>query len=497
MEDGKDKLDFGLVLVLLRAILGWNRATLAQKSGVDEDLLASYERGLSRPFRKTKERLAKAFEVEVSFLDELMPFCRRIRLAYESARKGGRAGITPVAEIAQRLEGKVTGAVVGTLEPFLLELAHLDIRPEPRAEDRSWARELWLDLESLPAESQAEIIRELHGAERSWALAVQLSEASEVAAADSAAEALRLARLAAALAQAAPGPETWLALLAGFCDFFVANALRVGGKLAAAREAFARADQLWAQGEGGDPLGLLDATRRLDLKASFLKSDGRPAEALLLLDQALQTAQTDQARGRLLLKKATCHEFAGEHEAAIETLCRDEPWLAGEAGSRLPFLHRFTLVVNYCHLDRYKEAEALLPRVEELAAALNTQLDGIRTLWLKGKTRAGLGRREEALAALEDVRRHFRKEEIAYDYALVSLELATLHLEQGRTRQAKEIAEEMFWIFKGEKVHKEALAALALFREAARQEKASAGWTRRMVKYLYQAQHNPKLRFEA
>jgi hypothetical protein len=75
-------------------------------------------------------------------------------------------------------------------------------------------------------------------------------------------------------------------------------------------------------------------------------------------------------------------------------------------------------------------------------------------------------------------------------------ELATLHLEQGRTRQVKEIAEEMFWIFKGEKVHKEALAALTLFREAARREKASAGWIRRMVKYLYRAQHNPKLRFE-
>jgi tetratricopeptide (TPR) repeat protein len=149
-----------------------------------------------------------------------------------------------------------------------------------------------------------------------------------------------------------------------------------------------------------------------------------------------------------------------------------------------------------CFLDRYEEAERQLPRVEELAAALSTEVDGIRTLWLKGRTCAGLGRREEALAALEDVRQYFLAEQMAYDYALASLELATLHLEQGRTRRVKDLAEEMAWIFKGEKVHKEALAALTLFREAARMEKARAEWTRRMVKYLYRAQHNPRLRFE-
>ena len=95
------------------------------------------------------------------------------------------------------------------------------------------------------------------------------------------------------------------------------------------------------------------------------------------------------------------------------------------------------------------------------------------------------------------MRQDFLAEKIAYDYALVSLELAALHLEQGRTGLVKEIAEEMLWIFEGEKVHKEALAALTLFRQAATVEEARAEWTRRMVKYLYRAQSNPRLRFEA
>jgi hypothetical protein len=45
-------------------------------------------------------------------------------------------------------------------------------------------------------------------------------------------------------------------------------------------------------------------------------------------------------------------------------------------------------------------------------------------------------------------------------------------------------------------VHKEALAALSLFCQVAKEEEAEADWTRRLVKYLYRAQNNPSLRFE-
>jgi tetratricopeptide (TPR) repeat protein len=495
-KEAAEKLDFGLGIVLLRSMLRWGRPELSRRSGIDEGQLRSYELGLRSPFQRTRQRLADAFAVEPSFLEELASACRSLRLAYEKARRGGRTAALPAAEAAQRLEDKVAGAVLGSMAPFLIELAKLDDQPAPRAEQRAWAEEQWTGLEALRAEDRAEAVQGLLGDERSWALAVRLCQASCTAAAHDAAEALRLARLAAAIAKAAPGPEKWLLLLQGFCELFVANALRVSGQLSEAREAFARADKLWAQGEGGDPEGLLDAKRRLDLAASFLQNDGRIEESIVLLDQALQEARSGEARARLLIKKANSQEIAGNYRAAIQTLQQAEPLLTGESEPRLSCVIVFNTAVNYCHLDRYQEAEALLPRVEELGTALNTKLDAIRTLWLKGRTWAGLGHRDKALAALEDVRGYFLSETIAYDYALVSLELATLHLEQGRTRLVKEMAEEMAWIFKGENVHKEALAALRLFQEAARMEKARAEWTRRMVKYLYRAQGNPRLRFE-
>jgi hypothetical protein len=47
------------------------------------------------------------------------------------------------------------------------------------------------------------------------------------------------------------------------------------------------------------------------------------------------------------------------------------------------------------------------------------------------------------------------------------LELAVLWLETGRTTEVKELAMAMAWIFKSKGIHREALAALQLFREAA------------------------------
>ena len=55
----------------------------------------------------------------------------------------------------------------------------------------------------------------------------------------------------------------------------------------------------------------------------------------------------------------------------------------------------------------------------------------------------------------------------------------------------------MLPIFKAQKVEREALAALQIFYDAAKRETATVELTRRIVKFLYRAQHDPKLRFEA
>jgi transcriptional regulator with XRE-family HTH domain/Tfp pilus assembly protein PilF len=363
------------------------------------------------------------------------------------------------------------------------------------ARHTAWAEEAWDQIKTLPARLQDAALQALRGGERSWALAVRLCHASAASAAHRAALALRLARLAVSLSEAAPGSKRWRLLLLGFCELFRANALRVGGSLTAAREAFARADKLWDEGKDGDPAGLLDATRRLDLKASLLRQDGDFAEALNLLDRAL-AGSPPEAAARLMIQKATTYRRAGNYQLAAEVLKQAEPRIDREREPRLVYGYYFSLALNYCHLDRYDDAEVLLPLIETLASDLHTELDGIRTVWLKGRVHAGIGRREEGVASLSQVRRYLFSKEIAYDFALVSLELATLYLDQGHARVAKELAEEMLWIFERQEVHREALAALALFCQAAQVEEAEADRTRLLIKFLYRAQYNASLHFE-
>jgi hypothetical protein len=85
---------------------------------------------------------------------------------------------------------------------------------------------------------------------------------------------------------------------------------------------------------------------------------------------------------------------------------------------------------------------------------------------------------------------------MAYDAALVTMEMAVFHLQAGRTGEVKRLAREMKPIFDAEGVHREALAALQLFREAAEREAATVAMTRRIVAYLYRARHDPALRLD-
>jgi hypothetical protein len=83
-----------------------------------------------------------------------------------------------------------------------------------------------------------------------------------------------------------------------------------------------------------------------------------------------------------------------------------------------------------------------------------------------------------------------------YNAALVSLELAILDLEDGRRSDVRRLAEQLLWIFSSRSVHREALAALTLFREAVETETVTAELARRILAYLERARQDPTLRFD-
>ncbi len=261
-----------------------------------------------------------------------------------------------------------------------------------------------------------------------------------------------------------------------------------------AEEAFARAGEFWEAGATADP-GLLPEWRLLDLKASLRRDQRRFAEALDLLDRA-RTASPQETAGRILLIKAVTLEHMGESEAAIEALQDASPLVNGQLDPRLRFALRFNLATNLCLLGKTEEARPMLDEVRKLAVVLQKELDLVRVVWLQGRVAAGMGEPKEAVSCFEQVRREFRAREMDYDFALASLELAVLYREQGCLCEVKTLAGDMLWIFRRQGIHREALAALRLFCNAAERETVTVELARRLFQYLNRARLDPELRFE-
>lgn len=488
----QNRTPLNLALELLRRMRGWTQGDLAQAAGISSNVLSGYESGFRPLSRHRLEKLASFMEYDVDVVDTALIFTEAIHSAV--VPPASPSLVEPSMAERQRI-----ARIVATVAHRTMQEVHdhlfLSLRDQRVEEHRREAGELWEELRRLPARDRVARVEAEPGFQ-TWALCERLCAESEKAAGDHAGRALELAELALRVATLLSGAEAWRSRVQGYAWAFVGNARRVASRLDAAEEAFERSRELWQAG-GDAEAGVLDETRVLDLEASLRRDQRRLPEALALLDRALEVNAGVDATERILLKKASTQEQMGNHEAAIATLQAAAPLMDGEREPRRLFALRFNLAVNLEHLDRHAEAETLLPEVRELAVRMGNALDLVRVVWLEGRVAAGSGRREDAVLAFEQAQRAFTAREIAYDAALVSLDLAVLHLEEGRTREVRSLARQMMWIFTSQKIHREALAALRLFCEAAEREQATAALARRVADYLEKARHNPELRFEA
>jgi len=359
------------------------------------------------------------------------------------------------------------------------------------ADARRRAAELWARLRGFPDRDRSALVRAVEEYQ-GWALCERVCEESERAASRKVERAAALARLAREIAERVRGPEGWRNTIRGYAAGYEGNALRVGGELKTSEVTFAEARRLWRA--GSDPGGVLDPGRILDLEASLCRAQRRFEEALSLLDEA---AAVGRSPARALIKRGFTLEVMGEYERAVETLLRAAPLADVRRDPRLANNLRLNLAVNYCHIGRYKEASELVREARPLTAELGDEMVFVRITWLEGRIAAGLGRPVEGRRLLAAARRRFMAEGMSYDVALALLEEAALFLESGQTAEVKALVRELPQVFAAQGVHREALAALRLFQEAAERETATADLARRVLCFLFRARHDQGLRFHA
>jgi tetratricopeptide (TPR) repeat protein len=275
----------------------------------------------------------------------------------------------------------------------------------------------------------------------------------------------------------------------------IANARRVRSDLAGAEQAFASSKEHLRRGTQ-DPLTI---ALLLDLEGSLRRDQRQLGEAARLFAKAagLFPDQGDPHRcGRALLNLSTVQYFAGDLEEAMVTLRRSLERLDLEREPRLRLYAGHNLADYLTLAERFEEALAVYRETRPLYREFPEPWVQNRRKWVRARILRGLGKPRLAESLLLAVRDGFLAEGVPFDTALVSLEIALLHAEQGRSGEIKKLAGEMLPVFSSLRIHREALAALSFLLQAIQSESASAKLIVAVASFLRQAEHDPSLPFQ-
>lgn len=276
---------------------------------------------------------------------------------------------------------------------------------------------------------------------------------------------------------------------------FIGNALRIRGDHRGAAAAFDKAEAFLDRG-CRDPV---ERAELLTMRSILLRARCHFEPALRLLDQVIAIYRWAGDRHRLcralIVKSITLRvacrpreSLAPLHEARSLVDAETEPLLL------LSIQHNLGISINEAGDPR--EAARLLPEVRRLARIVGGHLDQLRGDWLAGLVADNLGEMARAETMLRRARDGFIEEGLGFDAALVSLDLAASYLRAGRTTETQQLAHEMLPVFHSLDIHREALAALAIFRQATELETVTIGMVRDIATYLRQTGSLPPLRFE-
>ncbi len=369
-------------------------------------------------------------------------------------------------------------------------------REQALAKERLEAPGLFVELTRLPVEQRDLLI----GSERfhSWGLLELLLERSLEAGINFPARGEELGRLALRLSDQLDAQYYSEALIEDFrarAWGYIGNSYRLRSDLPAANEAFVSAYEHLQKGTQDS----LERAILLDLEASLRRDQRDFEQAFRLLRRAvalfLQSDQRHRA-GRSLVNLSTVYHYAGDPEKGIPILFQAVELIDPEQEPRLLLCARHNLIDYLAASGRYLEAQGIYREARSLYRSFPDAWSQNRRKWVKGKISYGLGQMEPAESLFLSARDGFLHEGIPYDTALVSLELAVLYSEQGRMVDLKRLAAEMVPIFSSLHIHREALAALAYFKQAVETERVSLALVNGIAAYLRRAEHDPSLRFQ-
>lgn len=215
-------------------------------------------------------------------------------------------------------------------------------------------------------------------------------------------------------------------------------------------------------------------------------------ESALALYQVLGDAQN---LARIFINLGNLHHLLGDPAAAADAhraACQN---LDPETETRLYLAARLNYAFDLQELGESTRARDVLDHELELYDTSTDPLLITRVSWLRARLAVEFGHPEEAERRYLELRDQFAAREHGFHAALVSVELASLYLQQGRFSELEETARQAVQLFQAHAVHQRALAALLLLYDAARARTLTLDALERTAGFLRRAEHDPQGRF--
>ncbi len=285
----------------------------------------------------------------------------------------------------------------------------------------------------------------------------------------------RLARLAAEVcATEAAGGPVQLADLQAHAFQAYGNAQRVCGNMPEAEKAFAIALQRHEAGSGSpvilarlySNMGTLRMfQRRLEESIQLVEESG---EIYRRLGHAHDLAST-------MVQKAIYMLYGGQAEAAVDVLRAAIPLIDREEEPYILLAAHHNLARCYIELAQPDEALALFVEAKPLYQQCKDPLILLRATWQEGQLLREIGHLENAESALLRARGGFTQQGLAYEAALVNLDLADVYVKWGRMEDVRRTIEQVMPIFRSLRISEEFQASVWRLREAAGLEALGEG----------------------
>lgn len=465
-----------VVLRNLRVRAGWTQVRLEGEARLSRGSVCRLEKGDQAVDRFLLDRLAKTMGIAEGDVERAIAALEQLPIEAASADLPSRDRQT-IETVSSRFSRNVR------------EKARRRIESKVRARrwrlDRAAAGAAWQRLRKMPAEDRRRLVEEVE-AFHTWAMVERLCEESERASANRLEEAREYARLARCAAASAKGAAGWRRWLEGYAAGFEASTLCVAGEFRKAEKIFLEVDSLLglAVPAGEFPL---DRARPLIQRAVVFISLEQLEPALDLLERALANTSAPLTRTRVLICRAAVLKRKLQFREALEALAeaRQQAVIAGD--ERLGWAIAFNEAAYLCEAGDPSGAAERLKGLQAVGFEPGRTLDALRLRWLTARIAAASGRSSEASLALGEVWRAFATRQLWVDSALVVLELASIELDRGQTREVKKLAVASAHVFSAQALPDKLLAAIRLFWNAVQRESASSETAKRLIEELRRA----------